>query len=826
MLFPCSSCDKECKDISSFNIHHKVAHQNVSKFTCKINKCSRQFDVYNSFRRHLIIGHHIPIFACDDGPKIVSNVNSEDHFEDHFISSHLEDALEETTQPVDEPLSASANSKALLQDQEDRLVAKLYQNPAFPRNLVNKMVADFKDYLSSPFFENLQKIVTTSLDPNLSPDLLQEIAGMFRILSNPFHHLETEYKRLMHFENCGAYIPPVSYTIYTREERVKSKGKMTLNMRPVLGQYVPLDKVLTKFFELPHVLEDTLSYMKELKSDSNWLVNLTQCDIWKRKVSRFDENDIVIPLNLYYDDVEPNKALGPHCEPLGCTYVQIATLPPEWSSRLENIFLVLIFDAHNRSLYSNKKVFWPLIKVLKKLETEGIIVTIPGLGTFRLFVVVALLLGDNKALNEICGFVACFTANHYCRICKVFREAAWSMFEEDVNLLRTPENYQSDLLLNDSTETGIKEKCIFSELPSFEIPTDICIDEFHDLIEGVAHYTMIPVLKHFHRLNDSFISTLNNRLYCMDLGVDSDNRPPLINLDILLNKSKLKMTGAEMTTFIRIFGILIHDLVPENDPYYQLYLLLNDIRGLLHAKGISRDAGKILALKVKEHNKLYCLLTKLNLKPKHHFLLHYARLLILVGPFASLSTIRYEAKHRLVTMTANACMSRINLPRTVAIKHQLGFCFRVVSRTSIRQDITYGPIHLVDLSELDTFPSFRLTLPASILDDPTQCVVSWVTYKGTTYKPKDVVLFDVDDIGLFMFAEIEIIVIINEKPIFICSLLDTIGYFSEVRGYEVSRMTDKINWFAIDQEKLLDPQPLFLYKMSSGEHVVVLKYTI
>ncbi|KAK3929198.1 Monomeric sarcosine oxidase [Frankliniella fusca] len=91
------------------------------------------------------------------------------------------------------------------------------------------------------------------------------------------------------------------------------------------------------------------------------------------------------------------------------------------------------------------------------------------------------------------------------------------------------------------------------------------------------------------------------------------------------------------------------------------------------------------------------------------------------------------------------------------------------------------------------------------------------------YKPKQVVLFDVDDVSLFMFAEIEIIIVKCDKPIFICSYLETIGYFAEVRGYEVKRMSDKINWFAFDQEKLLDPSPLCMYKMSSGESVVVLK---
>lgn len=94
-------------------------------------------------------------------------------------------------------------------------------------------------------------------------------------------------------------------------------------------------------------------------------------------------------------------------------------------------------------------------------------------------------------------------------------------------MIRTSESYIHDVNRNDPKNTGVKELCIFNKLPSFVTPTDISVDEFHDVIEGVSHYTMLPVLRHFNSLNKMFIPTLNSRLYCMDLGVDGDNRPLL-----------------------------------------------------------------------------------------------------------------------------------------------------------------------------------------------------------------------------------------------------------------------------------------------------------
>ena len=86
---------------------------------------------------------------------------------------------------------------------------------------------------------------------SLAPDKSAEAAAMFEVLKNPFRHLQTEYKRFQYFESCGKYILPIPYEIDSREERIKSKGGVTLQMRKVLGQLIPLRKLFQKLFELP-----------------------------------------------------------------------------------------------------------------------------------------------------------------------------------------------------------------------------------------------------------------------------------------------------------------------------------------------------------------------------------------------------------------------------------------------------------------------------------------------------------------------------------------------------------------------------------------------
>ncbi|KAK3916202.1 Sex-determining transformer protein 1 [Frankliniella fusca] len=823
MDLPCSECKLLFKDIKTFHIHFKRVHQTCEKYTCKVGSCYTSFKLYPSFKQHVKNKHGIPYTSNVVAPPtkvLTSDVNCSELNGSSASEASL-DECDISVQPNEE-----FNFTEFLLKQEDILVAKLYANPAFPRNLVDKVVKDFSDYLSNPYFENFKDLVMSSLASDLPSETKQKVESMFETFQKPFDHLQTEYKRLKYFESCGDYIPPISYSIFSREERVKTKNGVSLKMKDVLGQMIPLRKLFKRFFELPNALPDTLKYLKSLNEESDWVFNIVQGEAWKRKCSSFKKGDIVIPINVYFDEVEPNSALGPHCEPLGCTYVNIPVLPPECVSKLENIFLALLFDADNRSMYGNQNAFKPLLKELKFLGTQGIEVYVPDMGYVRLYFIVAAILGDNKGLNAICGFVESFSAHFYCRICSCPKSVLDSQLYEDPSMIRTPESYMSDVNLNDPKSTGIKELCIFNTLPAFVTPNDISVDEFHDIIEGVAHYTMLPVLRHFNSLNKMFIPTLNSRMYCMDLGVDGDNRPPLICVD-RLKCDKLKMTGSEMYTFVRIFGVLVIDMVPENDEFYNLYLLLKDLVDLLHAKALPKNIGPIISLRVKEHNMLYMQLTKENLKPKHHHLVHYERLFSQLGPFGLLSTIRHEAKHRLLSKTCDTCMSRVNLCRTVAIKQQLSFCFRSVSNSPLKHQMIVGPSQLVNLKDSHMFPSYSLTLPDSIFNNPSQLLANWIEYKGTKYQPRQVIVYDTNEEGLFLFAEIQFLIPYDDCPLFICSPLETVGYYSNVRGYEVVRpQTQNLNWFAIEQGKLLDPHPLCIYNMSSGESVIVLKYLI
>lgn len=62
-----------------------------------------------------------------------------------------------------------------------------------------------------------------------------------------------------------------------------------------------------------------------------------------------------------------------------------------------------------------------------------------------------------------------------------------------------------------------------------------------------------------------------------------------------------------------------------------------------------------------------------NLTPKMHINIHYPNIIPEIGPLEPLSCIRMEAKHREGKQIAHSSANRINLPYSIAKRHQQNF---------------------------------------------------------------------------------------------------------------------------------------------------------
>ncbi len=420
-----------------------------------------------------------------------------------------------------------------------------------------------------------------------------------------------------------------------REEGLKPEIEIaTVTIMPIAFQ-------IKKFFEMPNVYNKVKTFMEDIENCGT-ICNFINGTLWKGKLKAYENTDIVIPYHLYFDQAQLNNALGTHCrlgqEMLG--YYTFPCIPPEYNSRLENIFVAILHPGHYNKTYGNERCYNDLIDTLNGLAHEGILLNIDG-EEKRIYFLLGLLQGDNLEINNITDLVRSFRANYYCRVCKLKRNQMEKAIIEDPEKLRNVENYEHDVLANNSSQTGVVKESIFNQVAGFHVTTSCAMDLTHDIAEGMYHYEISEILLDFIKKGYFKLNTLNKMLTEFKYGdIDKGNAPITIH-ETRLKAKHLKMTASEMMCFARHLGLMIGDLVPHDDPVWEFYQTAMEFVDLCYLPNYSEsDLGRlenVIAIK----SQMFTTLFNQTLKPKHHFSTHYPNIIRAYGPLRYLQTIRY-----------------------------------------------------------------------------------------------------------------------------------------------------------------------------------------
>jgi len=374
-------------------------------------------------------------------------------------------------------------------------------------------------------------------------------------------------------------------------------------------------------------------------------------------------------------------------------WVLCITLSPIFRRSLGQVckifFLAALFLSSDRN-YGNYETFYPVIGELNFLAKEGIQIKTAD-GPVQVHFALALILGDNVGINSLIGMVDSFRAHYFCTGCKEKNENTICQIEENSALLRNRVNYAEDVRTNNYSETGVKEECVWNRVYSFHVTEGVAGDPMHDHLEGVCHFDFCIIIQQCIAKGYFTLNSLNATIICFDYGChDIGSRPPMIRQEHL-DKGKLHFSAAEMMCFTTIFGLLIGDKVPEDEPGWRLYILLKETLDIVLAPSVLEGSSDLLEALIREHHSLLVEQFKVNLKPIHHFSVHYPRLMTQFGPPRHFWCMRYEGKHRPLKQIANATTSRRNLPYTVALKHQLQLNARLMSNKGLESEVKSGP---------------------------------------------------------------------------------------------------------------------------------------
>lgn len=201
-------------------------------------------------------------------------------------------------------------------------------------------------------------------------------------------------------------------------------------------------------------------------------------------------NKMLFPFLLYFDEFKTNNPIGSHAgmQKLGAIYISLPSFPPEHTSKLENIFLIYLFNSLGKKKVG-KNLFRHLISEINCIEESGINVFVNN-QSYQIYLSLALIVGDNLGLHSILGFTECFVSNYSCRFCHSSEEECHTQVSQSNENLRNIDNYIVDVNTKNVTLTGIVESCIWNNVNSFHVVYNYSVDLMHDLLKGVYvnHY--------------------------------------------------------------------------------------------------------------------------------------------------------------------------------------------------------------------------------------------------------------------------------------------------------------------------------------------------
>lgn len=636
---------------------------------------------------------------------------------------------------------------------------------------------------SKEFYMNLIE-ENSSVSP---AHLLDQSADIIR---NQLKQQSSVYKRNKGFSENDLYVKPQDIAIGLRWERkkVKRNGRMLWVPRLIQSSFpfVSIVGTLNTLFKSKEFCEMYFQYNSNVTHKCTEGMFFDYCCGSTFKTDFFKCNPYCLKIQLYCDEFELCNPLqskaGVH-KILG-VYFSIRNIPPEYRSRLNNIFLVCLVNSNDLKTkatdYNN--VWRPIVRELQYLEEVGI-----NVGDKYIKGTLSHISMDNLGGNESLGFACSFTANYYCRFCLLSKEECQSTTNNDTSKNRTVEDYFDQLQIVENcervvyTETkGVKYYCVLNDLQNFHLINNPTCDITHDHNEGSIPHLLKVFFRMCIKMKCFKDDHLNFMFQFHEYGwLNRKNIPSQIQLD----KRSLGQNATQSICLFRNLPFVLYRFkdVPELSPMWKCVQLLLKFLVFAYSQELSEQELTELESITTRFLKQFLECTKeqqKNLTPKLHFMLHYANIIRMVGPLVYMSTIRYEAKHQAFKRISRKTNNFRNICKTLATKHQQLMC---TQGFSICNEVKHTKVKRIDLKTVIEYQNCLAEMFPS-LEELTE--IDWLQYNGIEYKENILI------IQCGSLYAIQRIFIFHEKYYFLCIPYEILYLDTFLNSYQVKKKCD------------------------------------
>jgi len=724
--FVCSLCTGRVFSCAkSYLWHLRVRHANDARFrvTCGISGCRNEYDKYSSYYKHLRRKHSdVYLSSLSEGGLVEAE-------------SHEDDAIADLETPFEAVDTVVMQNKLYAQVNESLLLysLKLREKFLLPASTHEEILTDSKSFLTS--------VLTCH----------SEVVRQHLVNSgyNVAHDLQLT--RLLDADEHEYMLRNYSSSYLLTQTCNKKLGLITPELHVVgnyKSYYIPLTKVLQMLLQKDDVLQHVL---QTNASDKVNMTNFTGGNKFSSLAClKTDANMLYI--HLYNDEFEVVNPIGPKRGKykINATYFSLGNLPSKCRSNLKHIYLTNVVRHKAVKEEGYMVAFQALVKELEVLFDEGITVSLPDGRTYRFFVVVSSISGDNLSSHALGGFRQVFNSGRVCRFCMIMHAKLTDKMCEDELILRNSKNHAYHIqAVQDNPDNaavyGVNGPSVFASLSYFDATLDFPADIMHDCMEGVIPRLTETILKCLVDERITTVAKFNADLMSFVFkGQDRVNKPEPLKADgKIIGSASQKMC-------LFIFLPFLCEL-SKCSKALKLYALAHEVIMYTFARCVSRKDLEYLQQKI-ESLLLYLKenFPNFHFTPKFHYMLHYPMLMAQYGPLRDLWCMRYEAKHQYFKAVASTLGNFINIAFSLAGRHQMLQCYQFSSKEAEGQELRCNKS-----GKLRDFTSLPLDVQRLLCFANSKVwSVKKATYAACTYEIGAAILVDFMDNGDPVFLKV------------------------------------------------------------------------
>ncbi|XP_036342990.1 uncharacterized protein LOC118752243 [Rhagoletis pomonella] len=350
-----------------------------------------------------------------------------------------------------------------------------------------------------------------------------------------------------------------------------------------------------------------------------------------------------------------------------------------------------------------------------------------------------------------------------------------------------------------------------NSLQSFHFVENISFDIMHDLFEGVCSYDICQVLLSLIKEKVLTLETINSKKRLFPYGeMELSNMSANITIGCL-QKNKLKMTASEMICFATYLPLMIGDLIPPGNRFWDLVIVLSKTVDLLLVDQFEEEDIHTLTTLIESHHTIYIDLYG-DLKPKHHFMVHYPRAIRQCGPLKFMWAMRYEAKHKEMKIYTHSITSRLNIEKTISIKSAYKFASCLVQHSKgLPKPFDPDEFKITDITN-----HYLHRILAHVLYNlnlKTVLLAHTIVYKNTKYKQKN--YLGILEKHVITFFKIIFFILCENEVLVICSKLRESSFDEHFVSYELKHIKeDTLEVFNINK---FTSKPMEIFYINNGK---------